>query len=264
MSDLGLLAISRAGLPDFPGASYQEKLESGRQQALAALGKYVPTLGFDVAGADQVLRQVDAWEERNQAALEAAFADPSMQTLTDQIALSLSPKTAQAFLVACYTRAAYGLGPWRSGAITQISDTWAQTDAETRLQVFGGIVKMDQDGFLAQLYASSSTQGYGAFGLGPVAAIVIVAIAWAAIYAVYLSANKRLDANNRTMQQLCADAQARGDTDTVQKCVEATADLQKAGLFPGLGAGMGAVLAVAGIGALLWLGWQFLPRRATP
>ena len=260
MSDLGLLAISRAGLPDFPGASYQEKLANGRAAALAALQKYVPAMTFDPGGADTVLRQVEAWEDRNAAALEAAFNDPSMETLTNDIALSLSPATAQAFIVACYTRAAYGLGPWGSSLITTVSPTFAQADAETRLQVFGGIVQMDNDGFLAQLYAPpQSTSG---FGLAPLGFLVIAVVALAAILAVYLYANKRLDANNRVMAELCKTAQAQGDQAAIDKCIDATKDLQMAGLFPGFGTGLGTVVGLAAILGLVWLGWQFLPRGA--
>lgn len=262
MSDLGLLAISRAGLPDFPGASYQEKLANGKAQALAALQKYVPALTFDVTGADTVLRQVDAWEQRNSAALEAAFADPSMETLTQDIALSLSVPTAQAFIVACYTRAAWGLGPWSSDLITTVSPTFAQTDAETRLQVFGGIVKMDTDGYLAQLYAPQATSGFGDLGIVTGAVIAIVIVGLAAVFAMWLSDNKRLDNNNRIMSQLCSDASARGDSAAVQKCVDATADLQKAGLFPGFGTSFGTVMGLAAVLGIVWLGWQFLPKGA--
>lgn len=257
MSDIGLLAVSRAGLPDFPGASYQEKLNKGKAQALAVLQKYVPNLTFDVPGADAVLRQIEAWEDRNAATLEAAFQDTSMETLTTDIQLALNTATAQAYIVAIYTRAAAGLGPWNSSAITTISSTWAQSDAETRLQVFGAIVKMDQDGFLAQLFGGGSVQGFGAV---PVAAIVIAVVAIAAIFATLIYAETRLDANNRLMQQICSTAQKQGDAATVAACLDATKDLQMAGLFPGVGSAIGTVLAVAGVGALLWLGWQFLPR----
>ena len=257
MSDIGLLAITRAGLPTFPGKSYQEMLQNGSAEARAVLQKYITTLTFDVGGSDAVLRQVEAWEDRNAAVLEAAFADASMETLTADIQLALSKQTAQGYVVAIYTRAAYGLGPWNSSAITTISPTWAQADAETRLQVFGAIVKMDQDGFLAELFAQpAAASGFGAL---PVAAIVIAVVLLAAIFATLLYAERRLDANNRLMQSLCATAQQKGDTATTAACLDATKDLQMAGLFPGVGSAMGAVLAVAGLGALLWLGWQFLP-----
>jgi hypothetical protein len=260
VSDIGLLAITRAALPSFPGASYQEKLQNGNAIARAVLQKYVTTMSFDVSGAETVLRQVEAWEDRNSSGLEAAFSDASMETLTTDIQLALSTQTAQAYVVAIYTRAAYGLGPWNSSAITTISPTWAQADAETRLQVFGAIVKMDQDGFLAQLFAPSSPEAAASgFGGVPVAAIVIAVVLLAAIFATLIYAERRLDANNRLMQSLCATAQQRGDAATVAACLDATKDLQMAGLFPGIGSAMGVVIAVAGLGALIWLGWQFLP-----
>jgi hypothetical protein len=254
------MAISRAGLPDFPGASYQEKLAAGKAAALASLQKYITALSFDVPGADTVLRQVEAWEDRNSTSLEAAFEDSTMETLTSDIQLALSTQTAQAYIVAIYTRAAYGLGPWGSSLITTISPTWAQSDAETRLQVFGAIVKMDQDGFLGQLFGTTSS-GSNGFGALPVAAIVIAVVLVAAIFATLLYCERRLDANNRLMEQLCTTAQQHGDTATVAACLDATKDLQMAGLFPGVGSAFGTVLAIAGIGALLWLGWQFLPTR---
>jgi hypothetical protein len=258
MSDLGLLAVGRAGLPDFPGASYQEKLMSARFAALLALQKYVPNLAFDPAGADKVLSQIEVWEERNRDRLEAAFADTSSETLARDLALELSNETAQSFVVACFTRAAYGLGPWQSGAVTQISATWAQSDAETRLQVFGGIVKMDEDGFLAELWSEQGVQGYG-LGALPVWAILVLAVAVAAIFATLLFKTKVLSDNNRLMSQLCQDAQAKGDQVTVQKCIEATQNLQQEGLFPGVDKGISTLVTILGLGFAIYVGFQLMP-----
>jgi len=258
VSDLGLVALGRAGLPDFAGASYQEKLANGQAAALAVLQKYVPNLAFDPAGADKVLAQLEVWEEQNRARLEEAFQDTSSETLARDLQLELSNKTAQDFVIACYTRAAYGMGPWQSGAITQVSSTWAQSDAETRLQVFGGIVKMDSDGFLAQLWSPSGVSGFGALPVWAVV-VILVAVGTAAVIATYLFATKRLSDNNRLMAQLCQDAQAKGDAATVQKCIEATQNLQQEGLFPAVDTAVKTVVTLVGLGLAVWVGLQLWP-----
>ncbi len=64
------------------------------------------------------------------------------------------------------------------------------------------------------------------------------------------------------MAELCKNAQTQGDQAAIDKCIDATKDLQMAGLFPGFGSGLGAVVGLAAILGLVWLGWQFLPKGA--
>lgn len=276
MTRLADLAVSRASLPLFPGTSYPEQLANGRGMAEAILRQYVPDLSFDVARAEETIRQVAAWQERNQAVLDTSFADASATHLPAQACLALGSDRAQAYILAQFTLAASGLGPWMSGAVAReveqgvrIQLRWAQEDAQTRLQVFGAIVKMETDGYLKTLFRqpapgtpqTSCGSGASGFGFVPVViwAVAVVLIAVAALFLVYRYAAERMQANNRLLADLCKEAQKRGDQETIAKCVDATRALQAD--VPGLSEVSSAVgkavvvAAVVGAGYLLWQVW---------
>jgi hypothetical protein len=260
MTDLATLSMARAGLPSFPGSNLAEQLIAGRDQALAALRQYVPNLAFDPAGAQAVLNQVSAWEERNRNDLSAVLADPSVEALPGAVQISFGSDKAQQYVIAVFTQAAAGLGPWSSGRVASevnsgqiIQSMWAKEDAQARLNVFGSIVKMQTDGYLRQLFQppGSGTQG---FGIAPVIvwAIAITVVALAAVILMQLYAAKKLEANNKTMTDLCKKAQADGDTATVSECIKAAADLQQGSIFPGL---EGVISNLWKVGAVALVGY---------
>lgn len=272
-TELAALSLARADLPVFPGNTLPSKLLAGRAAAEAALRKYVPDLAFDITAANAVLAKVDVWEERNRDVLQATLADPSATALPDAVKIAFDSATAQAFVIATFTRAAWGIGPWMSGAVGKealtpgvktINPAWAQEDAGYRLQVFGAIVKMDEVGYLKALFeppAPGSTQGYGAFGIAPVVvwAVVVAVVAIAALFLLYLYSSKRLADNNRLMQDLCDKAQKDGDADTVKQCIEATRSLQAESMIPGVGDLASGLVKVAAIVGLVWVGFQVIP-----
>lgn len=271
MSDLAALALGRAALPVFAGATVAEQLEAGRLAAEAALGKYVTTPQFSIEKADALLRKIEAWEERNDRALAIVLSDPSQKDLPEQIRLAFDNVTAQNFLLATFTRAAWGLGPWQSGRVAleaakgqRFNLRWAREDASERLIVFGSIVRMDEDGYLAQLFqpppAPGATAGTSAFGVAPLVvwALVVAAVAIAALFLLYLYSGKRLYENNRLMRELCEQAQKDGDTATVESCIEATKDLQQDGVLPTATIGKGLVTIGLVVG-LVWVGAKVLP-----
>lgn len=261
MTDLATLSLARAGLPSFQGANVAEQLLTGRDQALAALRQYVPDLTFDPAGAQSVLSQVSAWEERNRDTLATVLADPSVEALPGAVQLTFGSDKAQQYIIAVFTQAAAGLGPWSSGRVASevnagqiIQSMWAKEDAQARLNVFGSIVKMEQDGYLAQLFQPPATGTQG-FGIAPVIvwAIAVTVVALAAVILMQLYAAKKLEANNKTMTDLCKKAQADGDTATVAACIQATADLQKGSIFPGLDALVTNLWKVVAIAAVAYV-----------
>jgi hypothetical protein len=263
MSDLAQLSLQRAGLPTFPGATVPEQLIAGRIAAQAVLQKYVPQFVFDPVAAKSTLDQISVWEERNSAALSQVLADPSAEALPSQIQLTFGSDKAQQFILAVFTEAAVGLGPWVSGAVareaaagTIIQPRWADEDAQARLQVFGGIVKMDQDGYLAKLFVPPATGGQAfALGIAPlfVWAIVVTVVAVAGLLLLYVENAKRLDQNNKLMGDICTNAQKQGDSATVAQCVEAAAGLQKQGMFQGLDDLMRALGKAAIYGSLAYV-----------
>jgi hypothetical protein len=280
MTDLATLSMARAGLPTFPGSTVAEQLLNGRDAALAVLRTYVPALAFDPGAAQSVLSQVSVWEERNRDALGQVLGDPSVEALPQALQLALGSDKAQQFVIAVFTQAATGLGPWASGTIgaevalgTTIQKRWADEDALARLNVFGSIVKMDQDGYLAQLFQppGQATQG---FGMGPLVAlawvVVVGVVALATVLLLQLYAAKKLEANNKLMGDLCKKAQASGDAATVAECIKATENLQQGSIFPGVDElvkgiikiGLVATLAYVGIKLLLPVLQQRLERGA--
>lgn len=261
MSDLAQLSLSRVQgqLPAFPGTTLREKLESGRIAAHTALLKYVPDLKFNPNEARDVMSQVNAWVERNRPELESAMQS-TRQTLPEYLVLNMGTSMrVQQWVIANYTIAAQGLGPWDAGKIDQlvadptsdISEQWATTDASTRLNVFGMIVKMENDGELAYIFEgpADGAQGFGAL---PVWAIVVIAIGFAAVVAYFYLESRRIELNNALMRDICERAQAEGDTDTVKKCIEATRDLQLATPWQSVVTEVGKVAMVLGGGYLIF------------
>jgi hypothetical protein len=220
MANLAQLALSRvqSRMPVFPGATVREQLLSARAQTHAVLLKYVPDLKFDVSEARDVMSQVNAWVERNR----------------DLVLNMGSSEQVQQWIVANYTVAAQGLGPWEAGKVDQlaadptsdVSQHWAASDGQLRLNVFGMLIKMENDGELAYIFQGpqNGAQGLGAF---PVWAIVVIAIGLAAVVSYFYLESRKIELNNKLMEKICLDAQAAGQTEVVLACVKATRDLQK-------------------------------------
>jgi hypothetical protein len=236
MANLAQLALSRvqSRMPVFPGATVREQLLSARAQTHAVLLKYVPDLKFDVSEARDVMSQVNAWVERNREDLEEAMQS-SEQTLPEFLVLNMgSSEQVQQWIVANYTVAAQGLGPWEAGKVDQlaadptsdVSQHWAASDGQMRLNIFGMLIKMENDGELAYIFQGpqNGAQGFGAF---PVWAIVVIAISLAAVVSYFYLESRKIELNNKLMEKICLDAQAAGQTEVVLACVKATRDLQK-------------------------------------
>lgn len=262
--NLAQLSLQRAQLPKFSGVTYVEQLLNGRAAAAAVLSKYVPNFGFDLDAAEQTMREVGVWEERNRKQLEVLVSDPSSSALPEAVRVAMGNDKAQAFILAGFTQAAWGLGPWVSGAIEReaasgqkIQTTWAQDDAEARLAVFGSIVKMDNDGYLQKLFVPPA----GTAGLGwvPVViegstlvwAVVVTLVAVAALVIGYLYLSKTLTLNNRLMRDLCEKAQKEGDQATIAACIKETAGLQKPPGLESLTAEIGKAVLVVGLAYVL-------------
>lgn len=235
MANLAQLALNRVRdrLPVFAGSTVREQLMSARAQAHAVLLQYVPDLKFDVSDARDVMSQVNAWVERNRQELEQAMAS-SDQSLPEYLVLNMgSSERVQQWVIANYTVAAAGLGPWESGKVdslaadpaSDVSEHWAAEDAQLRLNTFGMLIKMEQDGELAYIFRGpmGGAQGFGAF---PVWAIVVIAVALAAVVTYLYLESRKLELNNKLMRDICERAQAEGDTETVAMCIKATRDLQ--------------------------------------
>jgi hypothetical protein len=244
-------------LPDFaPGEAWPVKLREGMRVSGGLLKKYVPGFSFDADSAEQTVREIDAWAQRNQAELKALM-DTSQNDLPTALQAAFGKSGVQNFLLAGFVTAASGIGPWNSGKLaefaqagTMVGDTrvtveWAENDARWRLQVFGLIVKLENDGKLAEIFSLEASSGLGI----PVAVWVVIAIAVVALAAVicgYLYLNKKLELNNKVMADICAKAMAEGDRVTIDKCLEASKELQQgpgSGFLSGLGT---LVLCAAG------------------
>jgi hypothetical protein len=244
MANLAQLALNRVQhqLPVFPGGTVREQLVNARSQVHAILLKYVPDLKFDVAEARDVMSQVNAWVERNRQDLEEAMQS-SAATLPEftestgkpDMALNMgSSERVQQWVIAEFTIAAEGLGPWEAGKIdslaadpySDVSQRWAEDDAQLRLNTFGMLVKMENEGELAYIFQGPQ-QGVQGFGFLPVWAIIVIAIGLAAVVAYFYLESRKIELNNRLMADICKRAQDEGDSSTVAMCIKATRDLQK-------------------------------------
>jgi hypothetical protein len=245
-------------LPVFPGVTVADQLLSGRAAAERVLKTYVPDFSYDKANSERVMGEVDAWAERKGQAL-ADEIDPAKNpgnTLPQQLSLDLGQGMAGQFMVALFTEAAAGLGPWASGEVarlasgnekvsgTLVTTDWAANDADARLKCFGIIVALEQRGELAPIMSPQQTSG---LGLPPAwAALIIISAVVAAAVVVAVVIDRHLARNNALMRDICEKAQADGRDRVVIECVNATKDLQTEGIgtaFVG-----SAIRAVAVIG----------------
>lgn len=271
LQQLALLRLKASGLPVFPGASIPEQLAHGRAEARSALSKYVPVLKFDLAQARDVMSQVDAWVERNKGDLANSMASPETD-LPLWLQLNMgNGRRVQQWIIANFTQAAAGMGPWDSGKIAElvadpnsgVTQAWAEGDAQARLDAFAMIVKLEQDGDLRYIFEGPNN-GAGALGAAPllVWAVVVTVVALAAVVATYFYVARRLEINNALMNDLCLQAQKEGDAATVQKCIEATRDIQIDTPWAGLTKEIGSVALIIGGGYLaLKFGLPFLGKQ---
>lgn len=218
-----------------PGASLPEQLVAGRNAALQVLRIYVPGFAYDVGAADAQMRQIDAWAERNSAALGDIMSS-SAEQLPEQLRLQMGSERAQSWILSSFTQAAAGLGPWTSGAVSQmasrlelINERWARADAAQRLDMFALIVKLERDGALRAIFVPPPGAASG-FGALPVWAIVVVIVALAAALVTGVVLWRRIELNNRLMRDICERAYADHNEAIVAKCIEATRDLQVSAL----------------------------------
>jgi hypothetical protein len=257
-------------LPKFPGATVPEQLSSGRTAAETAIRKYMPDFRFDQDGASSVLRTIDAWAERNQEALSGAMQQAPNE-LPEQLTVAVgSAEQVRSFLIASFTVAASGMGPWMGGEVARVVEAggrtagWATLDAEHRLQTFAIIVKLENDGELGPIMKGSS--GMGALGIPPalIVGIVIATVVFAAVVITTIYLNKQLELNNRLMRDLCEKAQKDGNDVVVEECINATKDLQLGFLEKTAGklAGWLVIGAVAVIGGKYVID-QLMEKRST-
>lgn len=241
---------------NFDGDTWVAKLVSARNEAAARLQKYVPNFEFAVTAARQGYDEVDGWLTRNRSALAAAIqASNDTGVLPDELRLQMGADRAAAFVLANFSFAAEGLGPWISGlvervatgqavsAVKEVGHDWAIADADRRLKVFAGIVRMDDLGELEKIFGGgqAAPAGLGApIAIPVLVAIVVMVVGVAAVIGYFVTRAKEIDNANRVMNRMCEDALARGDTDTQQSCIQAAADIQKGGggLFGGLLSGL--------------------------
>lgn len=225
--DLFELSEARAELPKFgpvggdgmPTSPLATQIRIGRAEAGAILKQYVgDDFRYSRDAARQVLHSTGAWIESNEEQLTAAMKSSELE-LPDALRLTLGPKNTAQYVLASYTIAGGGSGAWEAGLVGPAVNTpgvWpsepqAREDADARIAVFATIKKMEADGDLAQVFGSAQGLGllpvltaYG--GKVLVTALVVVLVATAALV-VYWSLNvRKLEASERLMAKLCADA----------------------------------------------------------
>ena len=260
--ELSSIASARVAyaLPVFPGATLADQLIAGRAAASQSIRRHLPDFRFDVEASQQAMRDIDAWSMRNDASLQGLLADPNAQSLPESLQLSLgTPDRVRSFLLASFTLAAAGMGPWTSGEVERVvsageqSDLWAGLDAQSRLQLFGIIVRLDEDDNLGPLLRGE--KGLAGFGALPVVAVVIIAsVFFAAVVLTAIYLNRRMELNNRLMAEMCRRAQAEGRDDVVKDCIEATKDLQSETVLSTL---TSSIVKIALVATVIYVGGKY-------
>jgi len=255
-------SVTRAALPPFPGATLRDQLVAGMTQAGQILGRYAPG-PLDRQKLTEAVHRVQQWQQTNHDALLMAMQPGQPENLPTQIQLQMSTDIAQSYVLGTFVIAAQGLGPWVSGQVSAeiqkgvlMTNAWAQDDASERLKVFGSIVKMEQDGYLAELFAPvQATSGFGALALIEVIAIAVVAIA--SVWIVMHYAANVLENNNEIAKQACLGAKKEGQPD---HCNDILDYLKGNGFLPSgqnIASSLTTVAIAIGIG---WLVMSFGPK----
>jgi len=254
LGQLALNLVQSGGLPQFPGATIPEKLFNGRAHAEIILRKYVPGFVYDEDNAREVMSRVNIWVMRNEASLNTVMASSSTSMPHALQETMGNSNLVQQWVIANFTLAAQGLGPWQSGRVgaevanpkSKISGAWADTDAQSRLDSFGMILKMERDGDLEYIFRGPSAVSGTGFGIANVVvwAIVVTVVMFAAVVLTYYYMSKRLELNNAIMKELCEKAQEEGDKATVDKWLEASRDLQMASPWKSLTSAVGRVALI--------------------
>jgi hypothetical protein len=271
------LSEQRAELPRFgePGMTLSEVLAVAQAEAQQCMQKYVGDFRYDAEQADAVMHRVSSWADQHRAELTTILQDPASDELPEQLRLALGVEEMKQFVVALYSEATRTLGPWASGSVPRmvqagsLDEPEMRKDANARLQIFGLIVKWDQDGDLEMIFnpkeaviRAAAGMGLGAMHPVVIAAIIVgviigVAVAAAGIY-IAISAADSIRRASQLMEELCKAAKEEGDEDTVKLCLKYSANLQEKGLKQVDWIG-DVIMAVAIVGGLYVLSAHGLP-----
>lgn len=236
--------LDKAGLTSVmasfaPGGSWPQKLAAGYAAARASLVKYTSTLTYDPAAAEDVFFQIDAWQQSHQALIADMMTRPATDTLPEQVVFTFGVDKAKQFIVASFATAARGLGPWLSGIVSsdyktdpRLTQDFVTADADDRLAVFAGIVKMDRDGDLGRIFQvgedwKKSVAGFGGAPLIPIIwALVTLVVASLAVFLIYTYSMKSLLLSNKIMEEKCNEATATGNPVAIELCKKFLEDQQ--------------------------------------
>lgn len=258
-----------------PGNTLTAKLANGYAEAKTRLSKYTSTLRFDPAVSSQVLADIRAWQERNADIISEYMKKPETDTLPEQVAYKLGPTKAQQLVIAGFSEATRGMGPWMSGVVAstytvdpRLTESFVTNDASYRLSIFASIIKMDDDGDLFKIFRPDeyaklhpATSGLGFLpaiveAIGPawtVALLVLTVVGTVAAIAIFVESMTKLVLNNQLMTTLCQEAQKNGQTAVVQECVRMAHEGQ-ASIWEGLFGDMfGGAVKLAVVGGLVYL-----------
>lgn len=264
MATILQLSEARAGLPEFAGTTLIEKLVNGRAEARARLLKYTDTIRFKRGSADDLVAEIQTWQEINASVIQARMANPETDTLPEQIALEFGPKKAQDFVIAGYSYAVEGMGPWVTGELAlkmatdpRFPQPWVEDDAKARLDVFAAIVKLDDDGDLERIFkpekfaAPQQASGFGFLpavvaAVGPtwtVVALVLVVLGTVGLFLVFTHSLIKTRLNNKALVDLCKENPQIAET-----CAEYFAEGQE----DALSGALTRVATIAAVGAVLY------------
>jgi hypothetical protein len=263
MADVWQLAESKSELPVFAGATINEQLANGQAEAARRLAKYVGTLEYSASDAEAILHQVSSWVERERPDLEAALAGPGSAQLPEQVALELGVDRARQFVVASYAIATRTLGPWLSGAVYrgvasgELNQVKMEEDGRARLSIYASIVKWDDDGDLATIFAPKPMAGLPPIVVGGIIVAVLIGLAITAAGIIHwVNSSQIVRRNVDLFDALCKDAQAKGDQQTTTLCLQLSAGIQKTALEEETT--VGTIAKWAAIVAISYVGVRFV------
>lgn len=282
--ELDQLTFWRAEFPEYAGSTRPDQLYNAWKDAEARIKKYTD-LRYSETQAQAILYEVETWIKIHRSQFVDSLKDSSRQEVAAEMQLQLGAVKMQQYIVAAYSEAARGLGPWLSGLVGQnISEGQAsmlrmEQDYYDRIAVFGMIHNMDNDGALDVIFhPEKSSQFASDVGWSPktirilvIAGAVVVGLVGLGITAAvchYKIESARLQVANKQHEEDCHWAQSMLEKDpknsfyqnVVKKCFESTADLMKRSETPDpISGAVEKLLIVAAVLGVGYLGLTLLP-----
>lgn len=223
-------ATRRAGSPAvLPGAPLLERLAAAQEQAQAVLLRYVSNpFDYDEGEASLALDTIRFWANSNSAALTRALSS-DVDELPESLQLEVGVGAMRSLVLSTFAHATAGVPIHVSGELmreavagqyvddVKLTVSFVNDDANTRLDAFLSILRMEETGGLAKLFAAQPVNGLGV-GPGVILAWLVGAAVVIGVILFMANQSHALELNAKLVERCLTDPNI--DKDTRQECLK--------------------------------------------